>query len=489
MFGLKLTLTLIIFAASISFSIAVSDQIRLRDQASKNKLEQVEQYEKMAKYALETIEKAYELFGNQIADKMREKSYALLDKYKSNPSFVEWDFAQLKEDFAMDVYIINSENVITYSSFEKDISLDFAACCRKMVPILEERRTSGEFYHDGIDTEQTTGYLKKYSYIATPDMKYIIQLGYSIENSAIFTEFNFLSKIKQFVNNYPSINEVNVLNIGGNRLGEPVSETRKLSQERRAAFEQTLRSGDTTEYRGEWNGDPVIFRYVHYMSDYDTGTTKSKILEIIYNEKDLFDTLRANQRDVVIQLTIVLIITVALSLVISRWVARPMYLAFHDSLTGLKNRAAFDDAIKSAIAKDRGTTGLLMIDLDNFKLVNDQLGHDSGDQLLKCVAGCIRSIARKQDVSIRLGGDEFVLILPFTSKRDAGDTAQKIIDEIVARTEGQFPLQGGKVTVSIGISLFPEHGRDSEVLSKNADKALYVSKQMGKNQYNFYETK
>ncbi|TCZ76633.1 GGDEF domain-containing protein [Paenibacillus albiflavus] len=487
-FGVKLTFTMIVFAVVISFTIATIDHVRLRDQAIQNKRNQVENNELMAKYALETIEKAYEVFGNNITLKMRENSRNLDNLYIKNPSVDTWDFASLKESLGMDIYLIDEHNVIAYSSYKPDIGLDFNACCQKLVSVMNERRLSGEFYDDGMDNELNTGLIKKYSYMPTHDQKYIIQLGYSLQEGDIFNRFNFLNTIDELVKSSPSTNKINVLNIGGYILGNArINDDQKVSGGRRQSFEQTLQTGETTEYRGIWNNEPAIYRYVAYVSKYDTGTTRNKVLEIIYNDKDLETVLSNNKQAFIFQLFIILIITIVLSFIISGWVAKPMHLAFHDSLTGLKNRAAFDELLKATIAEENKSTALLMIDLDNFKLVNDNLGHDRGDQLLKSVAECITQSARKDDITIRLGGDEFVLVMPSADKREAGQIAARIIDAIVESTTSEIDLKDENVTVSIGISLFPEDGVDPDTLCKKADQALYASKENGKNQFHFYE--
>lgn len=484
-FRLKLSIAMIVFALLISFTLATFDHLRLKDQAQANHLAQIQQNEDMVAYALQTIEKAYYLFGENLADRMRSISLELADRYDRNPSFRVWDFTSLKKQFGMDVYIIDRNNVITHSSYAPDIGMDFKKCCRKLAQVLDTRRASGQFFHDGIDIEQNTGKIKKYSYMATGDKQFLIQLGYSLENGLIFKQFNFLSAVQELVQKYDAIDEINILNIGGYSLGTPI-EAGKLTPDRRQAFEQTLKTKETTEIRGRWNGRPATYRYVPYSSEYDSGATKDKVLEIVYNDKELQAVNSANQRTFVIQLSIVLFITIVLSFIISRRAARLMYLAFHDSLTGLQNRAAFEERLKSTIAENKSTAALLLFDLDNFKFVNDNLGHDKGDQLLQAVAQRIRSVARKQDVTFRLGGDEFVMVMPETSKEEAEKAAADIIAAIKQTCESELGFQEETITVSIGISLVPEHGVDLETLCKKADIALYASKEQGKNRYRFY---
>jgi len=487
-FRLKLSVVLILFAIVISLTIATADYIKLRQQMVRNHQLQLQQIEETVVHTLRTLEKSYFLFGKDITSKMKAGSLYLSELYRKQPSFDEWDFQALKEHLGFDVYIINEHNVITHSSFKEDIGMDFNKCCKKLAAALDEIRASGEFFDDGMDIEQHTGAVKKYSYMATHDRKYLIQLGYSLQDGDIFQELDFLKTIDELIRKYPSIYDIHVLNIGGLALGKPV-ETGKLTKERRLAFERTLATGQTTELKSFWENQPAIFRYVHYVSEYDEGTTKNKVLEIIYNGQELRSLLEENKKTFIFRLFIVLSITVVMSLMISRWLAKPMYLAFHDSLTGLKNRAAFDELLDAILKKNKGTTAVLMIDIDDFKLVNDRLGHDKGDQLLKDVAKSILAIARNRDIPIRWGGDEFALIMPATNEQEAEQTAEKLIEEITKSIDHfeQFLVQEkGKVTVSIGISLAPHHGTDRATLCKKADIALYEAKEKGKNRYQLY---
>ncbi|NIP99509.1 MAG: diguanylate cyclase [Nitrospinaceae bacterium] len=165
-------------------------------------------------------------------------------------------------------------------------------------------------------------------------------------------------------------------------------------------------------------------------------------------------------------------------------------MAYHDALTGLPNRILLSDRLEMALAyakRNHCMLAVLFLDFDQFKNVNDSLGHDVGDQLLRAVAGRLRKCLRKQDTVARLGGDEFILLLPeVSSGMDAGHLAQKILDTV------RIPYRIGKhdltITVSIGIALYPRDGQDSNLLLKHADEALYLAKKEGKNCYHFYES-
>ncbi len=163
------------------------------------------------------------------------------------------------------------------------------------------------------------------------------------------------------------------------------------------------------------------------------------------------------------------------------------HLANHDPLTGLPNRKLFQERLEQSLAwaaENDQFVGLLFLDLDGFKLINDTQGHDVGDLLLKSVAQRLTRCLRGSDTVSRLGGDEFTIILPaIPSAQDAGRVAEKIL----ANLAKPFDLEGHTifVTTSIGISLFPQHGGDGEELVKQADNAMYEAKELGKNRYEF----
>jgi len=167
---------------------------------------------------------------------------------------------------------------------------------------------------------------------------------------------------------------------------------------------------------------------------------------------------------------------------------RVQFLAYYDALTELPNRALLQDRLSQALASARrrnDKVALLFLDLDRFKDINDSLGHPVGDLLLQEVAERLKRFAREQDTVARLGGDEFVIVL--TAIRDFADAAvaaERLMDAMTA----QFEVQGHRLSVScsLGISIFPEHGAQSETLIKNADAAMYSAKEQGRNNVQFF---
>lgn len=229
----------------------------------------------------------------------------------------------------------------------------------------------------------------------------------------------------------------------------------------RAAFRRII---ETHQFR-----EPLEFRIRHRDGQWRTfeslGTNcvdNPHIRGVVFNSRDVTDRKAIQQR---IQ-----------------------HLAYHDNLTGLPNRGLLQDRLAHSIARaDRSgrKVAVLFIDLDNFKNINDTLGHDVGDELLRQVSQRLAGCVRAGDTIARQGGDEFIVLLDnLDDGRGASVVAQKILNSLRAA----FALGGTEqhVSGSVGIAVFPEDGRDAQTLMKNADTAMFHGKGIGKNTYQYF---
>ena len=169
---------------------------------------------------------------------------------------------------------------------------------------------------------------------------------------------------------------------------------------------------------------------------------------------------------------------------------KAMHGSTHDALTGLPNRVLFRDRVLQALRnakRDKHQMGILLMDLDRFKEINDTMGHYNGDRLLKQVAMRLETLMRESDTLARLGGDEFIILL------EALDTREPVT-QIVHKLINQFetPINAGiceiKLGVSIGISILPDDGTSAEALVAHADEAMYAAKLAGRNGFRFYSS-
>lgn len=168
--------------------------------------------------------------------------------------------------------------------------------------------------------------------------------------------------------------------------------------------------------------------------------------------------------------------------------ARIQHLAHYDSLTGLPNRTLLADRMRMAIAQAARYSyrmALLFVDLDRFKLVNDSLGHEIGDKLLKAVAERMQSSVRESDTISRVGGDEFIILL---SQIDTPEDAARVAQKIITALSQPYKIEEHELilTASVGISIYPDSAKDASSLMRNADASMYSAKEAGRNGYQFY---
>lgn len=483
-FRFKLTVILIIFSLLLSLLIAVLDYKKMQKQiwiGQENKLLMAE--EKIIGN-LKTIDKVYEIFDYQIAEKMEQYSRELLAKYEENPNFASWDFEHLKTAYGMDIYILNAENKVTYSSFQPDIGRDFKLCCESFSKLLDTRREGSSFTHDGMDLQAVTGEIKKFSYMPTPDHMYLIELGMNLENEEIFKQFNFLDTINELTNEIEVIDQIQVYNSDGYVVGVKSDDGDKLRIDGQfyAIFKEVKESGQYREMIVNQPDGQLTYRFIPYQADEKRGFSTERVVAIVYNDHELRGVLSSYKNQFITQLLVILAAAVALSFIIARLVAKPIHLAFHDSLTGLKNRAAFEDELQKRLEREKSKVALMMIDLDNFKAVNDQLGHGEGDRLLQVVAKTIEEVIGSSNFAARVGGDEFLVILDSIHSKKIGEISEELLKRINEEISFYNTIH---TSISIGAALSCKED-DFDSLYKKADEALYKSNENGKNQYTLY---
>ena len=164
--------------------------------------------------------------------------------------------------------------------------------------------------------------------------------------------------------------------------------------------------------------------------------------------------------------------------------------ANYDHLTGLTNKALFYDRLEHAILQAQRhdeVIAVLFLDIDDFKIINDTMGHNAGDQLLKIIGDIIKTSVRKSDTVSRWGGDEFCILLPNIKNKEG---IFKLCDRILNNKFSNIQLnsQNVRIMASIGISLYPKDANKPELLIENADAAMYHSKKNGKNQYKLFSS-
>ncbi|OMF36884.1 GGDEF domain-containing protein [Paenibacillus sp. FSL H8-0548] len=502
-FKAKLMTIMGIFSILLTLSVSSVNQHRLKNSLIESYKRESILVEDTIVTAVAAADKAFRISEKELEKDMRAYSNTLLQKYSAIPDVASWNYQALKKELGgMDVYIIDESLTIIHSSFTKDIGLNFKAdgdAPDSFSQLLEERIKGSSFVSDGLDQETNSGKIKKYSYMPTPDHKYLIELGVYLEDTPMFQSIDFMGILNGLIEKYKYINDITIYTTTGKSIGKTGEDGKSIviANENRRFFDKAFHDSEIQEVHGQGNGYPIFYRYVPYTIQFDINYvrfTDQRMIEIVYNQQELQQNLKLNKQIFSLQLAATILIALIISYIITRLVARPMYLASHDVLTGLSNRATFENALIAIMEKNKRKqklTALLHIDLDHFKVVNDSLGHDAGDLFLKEVGKRIRAAVHDpNDITARLGGDEFVVILSNIADTQA---ALQIAEHIIATLKLPIEIQGIDVvndfstTASIGIAVAPEHAQDSDALYTCADQALYYAKRSGKNTFSLYQ--
>ena len=440
---------------------------------------------------MQAVDNAHFYFDGNVSYKMESVLEELVSYYETDPGISNWDLQQMKKEHGMDIYILDKTNTVIYTTFEKDKGFSFSECCEKFSKLLDERRVSGEFYTDGLDVSTTTGTIRKFAYLATPDQNYLFELGIDLNDVPVFQTFNFVTTANALVDKYHDLIEVKTINVGGIFFNDSqdtriaVSDQSELFQEYYKKARKTMKP---TEYKKELeNGYVETFRFLPYEAETVRGESTKRVVFVKYGNFGELAALSKNTKQFWFLLVIAIVTSLIMLLVIIRLLTKTINLATYDSLTGVYNRATYMSKMEKLLKKcKKNTPGLLLIDLDNFKQVNDHFGHAEGDKVLIQTASVLNEVTKNKGFVVRLGGDEFAIVLYDADTNIIQHLAESILQKI-----RHFKFTNTKswstLSVSIGGAIYDRVNESDINLFVRADQALYRSKNIGKNCYSFYE--
>jgi len=440
---------------------------------------------------MQTVDNAHFYFDTNISDKMEQQLRALVAYYEKNPNIDTWNLQQLKKQYGMDIYILDQTNTVIYTTFNQDKGFDFSLCCKNFSALLDERRESGQFYTDGIDISTTTGQYRKFSYLATPDKKYLLELGLKLSEVPVYQTFNFGKTASYLIEKYDDLLDVQTINAGGVFFSD--TESTRITVEHQSQpfqqhFKEALRTMKPTEYQRKLaNGYIETNRFIPYEAEAVRGASSKRVVYVKYGNDTELKALANNTKQFWFVLMIALGTAFIMLVVINRLFSKTIQLATYDPLTNVFNRATYISKMDKLLKKRKNNTpGLLLIDLDNFKQVNDQFGHTEGDKILVKTATILNEVVETEGFVVRFGGDEFAIVL-----YDANEAfMEQLANAILAKIRNIKNIDNSKwsvLSVSMG-GVICESPNESELsLFERADKALYQSKKAGKDRYSSYD--
>ena len=434
------------------------------------------------------INDSYKIVEQQLNEEMREYSGQLVEKYKSNPDVMSWNLEEIQQQFSgYDIYIVDQDLRIIKTTYQEDLGLDFSRF-GSFASVLRERMRGNEFEVDRIDLSTQTGEIKKYSYMPSPDNQYLFELSVSIEDQyPSFQNLNLFKDATALTEEYELVQDIAFYSV------EPINyQVAKLRNSKKPylnpdvpEFEEELArkavlNKSLQQSSKNINGVKQSYRFFPALvNDQESGQGwNSYVIGIVYNYQVMQEEISRHRNLFAVNI-------VLLAILFSLFIAVVVYLlkkfehqAYHDKLTGLANRKHFTEEfekLKEDADSNKNNIGIIFIDIDKFKEVNDSYGHNVGDLVLENIASRMENSLKEKDLKARIGGDEFVIALAdLSSKEKIMMVAKRLIRELkkpLIIKEEEIPI-----SISAGVSFYPDDSKELETLIKDADTAMYKAK-------------
>jgi diguanylate cyclase (GGDEF)-like protein len=439
------------------------------------------------------INNAYKIAEQQLNEEMREYSEQLVAKYRENSNVMEWDFKKLQEDFSgYDIYIVNENLKIIKTTYQEDLGLDFSKF-GAFATVIRERMAGNEFEVDRIDISTQAGEIKKYSYMPSPDHQYLFELSVSIEDQySSFQSLNLFKDATTLTKEYELVENISFYSV------EPINhQVAKLRNSKKPylnpdvpEFEEELAreavlNNSLQQNSKEIDGIQYSYRFFPALvSDRENEQGwNSYVVGIVYNDQIMQAEISSHRNLFAVNLVLLAALFASFIAVVVYLLNKFEYQAYHDKLTGLANRNYFVDKFKRLKEEadfSGDNIGVLFIDIDKFKLINDSYGHDTGDEVLKNIASRMENSLKEKDLKARMGGDEFVIALADLSSKDK---VIKVAKRLIKEIKKPLIVNGEEINISIsaGVSFYPDDSKELEILIKEADSAMYKAKREEEN--------
>lgn len=433
---------------------------------------------------LREMDSAHAYFA-QIEDEQMEKGlYELREYYEQNPDFSTWDLAAIKEDIgAREFYVIDANNRIVITTHAPSVGMDFNECCTEFVRLIQERLQTDEFYFDGLENSAATRDAWMYSYLPTKDHQYLLEYGIRFGDTSVSKHFSYESTVENLTKIYTQLIDLRIMTIEGFVLNTTpdfmtIDDTDEKLQH---AYNEAVDKQKTmTVVQQLADGYVETHRFIPYEAEEARGNATQRIIYAKYDNSTALALLQRNEATLKWMLVLGIVTSLIVLFIILKLFSKTIRLATYDVLTGAYNRASYlqymDEIISS---RNKYPIGLMLIDLDNFKQLNDQYGHAAGDEALQELVMLLKEAVGKSGYVVRFGGDEFAIVFEKATPDLLHQYANAILKKVRAKHEDN--IKWTNLSVSIGAVTQHELTEPEADLFKRADTALYESKETGKN--------
>ncbi|PUU94995.1 MAG: diguanylate cyclase [Halanaerobium sp.] len=484
----KFKYIIIILLALIMIYIFSTQYTNIREVVEDKYNSQQQLVEKNIIQTVNYINDAYKIAEQQLNAEMREYSELMVGKYRDNPDVNSWDLEEMQQNFSgYDIYIVNRDLKIIKTTYQEDLGLDFSKF-GSFATVLRERMAGSEFEVDRIDISTQAGEIKKYSYMPSPDNQYLFELSVSIEDQyPSFQSLNLFKEAAALTSEYELVEDIAFYSV------EPINhQVAKLRNSKKPylnpdvpEFEEGLARQaviNNSLQENSRNIEEIQHSYRFFPAlvsdDENEQGWNSYVVGIVYNDQIMQSEIIGHRKLFAVNIVLLAALFAGFIAIVVYLLKKFEHQAYHDKLTGLANRKYFVEEFKKLKEKadfSGNNIGIIFIDIDEFKEINDNYGHDMGDKVLKSIAARMENSLKADDLKARMGGDEFVIALSDLSSKDKVITVTK---RLVRDLKKPLFVDGKEISISIsaGVSFYPEDSKDLEVLIKNADAAMYKAK-------------
>ncbi|MEK4424703.1 GGDEF domain-containing protein [Solibacillus sp. FSL K6-1523] len=483
----KLLLSLLLFTIIIVSVIALTNRHLLVQDMKQQQYESRALIESHILSDMQKVDEAHSYNNRTYFEQMKTELFYLQNYYESNPDVYSWDMQEIYDRTRMDLNIIDVQNKIVVSTDERGIGLDLTKCCVRFASFLDESRQRDDFYSNGIENAEVTKDLWKYSFIPTKDHRYILELGGELEDSPIFKNFNFFDTAESLIRQYKDLNNIEMISDEGFFLQtrNDVKTIDELSPKIKKVYQKATETEQPTEVIVRFNGGKKeTHRFIPYHSVNEQGNSTKRIVYVQYSNHIELQLVNKKTQQFWLLLVVGIVTTGILFVIIMRILKETIRLATFDSLTGVYNRTSYIEYMDRLVQKkNKVQIGLLLIDLDNFKLVNDQFGHLEGDEVLKEIAHILQQAIGEKGIVVRFGGDEFGIVMDDATEQKLHQLANDILTNVRQKQQEHSIWQHLSISIGGTIQKTPQE-REVSIFMRG-DRALYQSKYMGKDQYSY----
>ena len=440
---------------------------------------------------LETMDRAHRIFRENETENMENGLRHLREYYEENPDIYSWDLDYVTDRYNMDFYILNEAGQVVITTHEPLRNVDFNDYNKEFVNLIKERIQTDTFYYDGLEVSMVTKELRMYGYLATSDHKYLLEFGIRFEDTEIAKGFNYGYTVDSLVGNYQDLKDLHVFTSSGFSLSKNSAHFtyEDLNPILQTAFLKVSETGQDLSVIEELdNGVKRIHRFIPYRSKEAPGNATDRVVYAEYT--NLTEQMKKKQsiKQFLLMILIAIVISAVLLFIILRVLKSTFRQATTDTLTGAYNRSSYLHYIDTLIHhRKEYPIGLMVVDLDNFKQVNDDYGHATGDKALQETTKILTEVVGSKGYIARFGGDEFVIVYKKSSPEILQKYAESILIVMRNKSLASDELYWSILKMSIGYTIQKDSLEQESNLFERADQAMYLSKKNGKDTWTYLE--